>query len=64
MNNLICVFFGHKPDNNHPILNNTDNLFIQNTGIKFCYFKFCKRCRQVFIETIPMEGKRNWLSDL
>ena len=57
MNNLICVFFGHREDN-LMFREGQDELFIVNNGVRIANFRLCKRCTQVFIETIPMSGKK------
>ena len=49
MNNLICIFFGHKDDK---LLFEKDKLTITNHGIGFARFTMCKRCSTVYLRTL------------
>ena len=49
MNNLICIFFGHKDDK---LLFEKDTLTLTNTDIEIARFTMCKRCRTVYLRTL------------
>lgn len=58
MKNLICIFFGHKPDLENKLLGmppNEHGISITNTGIEIGRFFFCSRCAEIFIDTLSID---------
>ena len=51
MNNLICVFFGHK-DDKLLFENEKDRMTIINNDIDIARFTMCKRCNTVYLRTL------------
>lgn len=49
MNNLICLFFGHKDDT--LLLTPPTELTIVVNHIEYAKFKRCKRCRNIFLQS-------------
>ena len=49
MNNLICVFFGHKDD--EILLRPPTQINVVVNDIEYAKFKRCGRCKQIFLET-------------
>jgi len=49
LNNLICLFCGHKDDK---ILFEKDKLTITNTDVPIARFTMCRRCSTVYLRTI------------
>ncbi len=49
MNNLICIFFGHK-DNKK--FDNEDSLTVDLYKIPMSYIKQCKRCKRCYFERV------------
>lgn len=55
MNNLICVFFGHKED--YLLLKPPNELTVVVNNIEYAKYKRCKRCRNIFLQsTIDEDG--------
>ncbi len=49
MNNLKCIFFGHKDDH---LLFEKDTLTITNLNIEIARFTMCDRCKTVYLRTL------------
>jgi len=49
MNNLRCIFFGHKDD--ELLLRPPDEITIVVNNIKYAQFRRCKRCTEIYLET-------------
>jgi hypothetical protein len=49
MNNLICIFFGHKDD--EVTLRAGTSLDIVVNDIVYAQFRRCKRCKQIYFQT-------------
>jgi len=49
MNNLICIFFGHKDD--VLLLRPPTEITVVVNNIKYAQFKRCERCKQIYLET-------------
>ncbi len=49
MNNLKCIFFGHKDDH---LLFEKDTLTITNLNIDIARFTMCVRCNTVYLRTL------------
>ncbi len=49
MNNLICIFFGHKDD--EILLKPGTELSVIVNGIIYAHFRRCARCKQIFFQT-------------
>ncbi len=54
MNNLICIFRGHKDDK---LLFEKDTLTITSHNISIARFTMCKRCSTVYLRTL--KGKES-----
>lgn len=57
MNNLICIFFGHKDDK---LLFEKDKLSITNCDITIARFTMCKRCNTVYLRTVKVLEMKSW----
>ena len=55
MNNLICIFFGHKDD--ELLLRPPNEITVVVNNIQYAKYKRCKRCTQIFLQsTIDNDG--------
>jgi hypothetical protein len=52
MNNLICVFFGHK---RHAMIGQFASLVLDD--YKIATFQLCSRCKKYYIYTLPKPVK-------
>ena len=61
MKNIICIFFGHVPKSTKWFgeIGDREYLSINYNDIPLAYFKKCSRCDEIFIDTIPIEGRKN-----
>jgi len=49
MNNLICVFFGHKDDK--LLLRPPHEIAIVVNSIRYANYRRCTRCNQIFLQS-------------
>lgn len=49
MNNLICVFFGHKDD--RILLRPPREITVVVENIEYAKFRRCKRCKNIYLQT-------------
>jgi len=49
MNNLICIFFGHKDDG--VTLRPGTDLEVVVNNIVYAQFRRCRRCKQIYFQT-------------
>lgn len=55
MNNLICIFFGHKDD--ELLLRPPNEITIVVNSIKYAEFRRCTRCMQIYLKsTFDVDG--------
>lgn len=49
MNNLICVFFGHKDD--RKLLGGKSYIDVVVNNIIYAHYRRCKRCKVIFFQS-------------